>query len=789
MRIQLAILLVFAGFSASSQTLNIIPRPATVTKPPKAGTFHLDASTAIVLDGTGMENGYNFFNDYLERFYHFKLKVEEESGQSKNTVRLNYERMDNALPGAYKLSIDNSGISISGDNETGVFYAIQTLIQLLPLPDKKVQAKVTKLSIPYVSIEDSPRFEYRGLHLDVGRHFMPVEFVKRYIDYIALHKMNYFHWHLTEDQGWRIEIKKYPNLTTKGAWRNGTITGRYPGTGNDGLKYGGYYTQEEVKDIVAYAKQRYITVVPEIEMPGHSSAAIASYPELSCFPGESTQHPKQCTWSGDSTGKQVQQTWGVFNDVFCAGKDQTFEFMENVLTEVLELFPSTYIHVGGDECPKNNWKRCPNCQKRIKDLNLKDEHELQSYFIQRIEKFLNNKGRKLIGWDEILEGGLAPNAVVMSWRGEEGGIAAAKENHDVVMTPGNWCYFDHSQSENEDSVTIGGYTTIEKVYGYEPIPPSLNADQAKHILGAQGNVWTEYMKNPKKVEYMIFPRLSGLSEVLWSPKHLRNWSDFERRLMMQFKRYELWNTNYSKAYYDLKATVKPNGNSNSVLWTLESRAKNAIIEVGKIVPGANEIKMKKPAPLGELVNSNSKLKAVLKGADMKPLVEIQQEFHFNKATGRKVTLTIKPTDKYPGDGGFTLVNGVINEKGMTRTREFLGFLGTDCEAVIDLGKSQLVSFVVVNALRQEASWIWQPKSVEVFGSDDGVNFHLLKTTDVFTPWKGNKGTMTLSFKASYARFIKVLIRNWGEIAEGNPGAGTRAWLFVDEIEIQGPERD
>src|SRR5204863_2961935 len=339
-------------------------------------------------------------------------------------------------------------------------------------------------------------------------------------------------------------------------------------SGNDGVHYGGFYTQDDVKEVVAYAAKRYITVIPEIEMPGHSSAAIAAYPFLSCFPNESTKHPPQCAWHGDTTGKQVQQTWGVFEDVFCAGKDSTLKFLEDVLDEVMALFPSKYIHVGGDECPKTNWKRCPFCQKRIQDEHLKDEHELQSYFIQRIEKYLNSKRRTLIGWDEILEGGLAPKAVVMSWRGEAGGIAAARQKHNVVMTPGAWVYFDHSQTQNEDSVTIGGYTSVEKTYSYEPVSDSLTREQGRYILGAQGNVWTEYMGNERKVEYMIFPRMAALSEVLWTQKRLRDSVDFEKRLETQFKRYDLWGVNYSKAVFDLKASVLPTEDYTVVLLRL-----------------------------------------------------------------------------------------------------------------------------------------------------------------------------------------------------------------------------
>ncbi len=445
--------------------------------------------------------------------------------------------MDMPVAGAYTMKINHDGVYIAGDNETGAFYGVQTLLQLLPVQ------KTGSLEIPYVSIKDYPRFLYRGMHLDVGRHFFGVNEIKKYIDYLAYHKFNTFHWHLTEDQGWRIEIKKYPLLTSVGGFRNGTIIGHNPGTGNDSLHYGGFYTQEEVKEIMKYAQDRYITIIPEIELPGHASAAIAAYPQLSCFPDESTKISPKISWNGSRTGKQVQQSWGVFEDVYCPS-DSTFTFLENVLDEVMELFPSKYIHIGGDECPKDAWKRSPFCQQLIKEKNLKDEHGLQSYFISTIEKYLNSKGRKIIGWDEILEGGLAPNATVMSWRGEEGGIAAARQHHNVIMTPGTYCYFDHSQNKNEDSVTIGGYLPFEKVYSYEPVPKELNEEEAKFVLGAQGNVWTEYIGNMSKLEYMIFPRMSALSEVLWSPKTNRDWNKFSDELTTLYKRYKLWGANY-----------------------------------------------------------------------------------------------------------------------------------------------------------------------------------------------------------------------------------------------------
>ncbi|MES1219535.1 MAG: beta-N-acetylhexosaminidase, partial [Bacteroidota bacterium] len=399
MRLLILLFTLLLSVTLFSQEINIIPQPVSVKQPKIAAKFSIDHSTQIVLEGSNLEKTATYLKDYLRQFYNLQLKTAPNSDNkdNKNVIRLNYEKMDNATEGAYNLTVDEKGVYIAGDNETGVFYGVQTLIQLLPVAP--LNSTQIKLQIPFVSITDYPRFAYRGLHLDVGRHFMPVEFVKKYIDFIALHKMNYFHWHLTEDQGWRIEIKKYPRLTQVGAWRNGTIIGRNPGKGNDNTKYGGFYTQEEIKDVVAYAQKRYVSIIPEIEMPGHSSAAIAAYPELSCFPNESTKPPRRITWSGDTTGKQVQQSWGVFEDVFCPS-EYTFNFLQDVIDEVTALFPAPYIHVGGDECPKESWKRSAFCQQLIKDKGLKDEHGLQSYFIQRMEKYINSKGKKLIGWDE-----------------------------------------------------------------------------------------------------------------------------------------------------------------------------------------------------------------------------------------------------------------------------------------------------------------------------------------------------------------------------------------------------
>ncbi|MEO6232456.1 MAG: beta-N-acetylhexosaminidase [Ferruginibacter sp.] len=531
-------LLALLLFNASFSQVNIIPKPAS-TKIGN-GVLTINSDTKIVLSTKELKKQADFFNDYLQKFYGFKLQLVNKAANAKSLIVLSDAAKNNAVAGAYQFDVTANAINIKGDDAAGVFYGIQTLIQLLPVEASK------SLTIPQLSIQDFPRFAYRGMMLDVSRHFFSVDFVKKFIDFLALHKINTFHWHLTEDQGWRIEIKKYPRLTEVGGCRNGTIIGHHPGKGNDNHQDCGYYTQKQVKEIVQYADDRFITVIPEIELPGHASAAIAAYPQLSCFPNEPTQLAKGVKdWAGPRTGKQVQQSWGVYEDVFCP-TEYTFGFLQDVLDEVMQLFPSKYIHIGGDECPKESWKRSEFCQNLIKEKGLKDEHGLQSYFISRIEKYLNSKGRDIIGWDEILEGGLAPNATVMSWRGEQGGVEAARQKHHVIMTPNSHMYFDHAQLKNEDSLVIGGYLPLEKVYSYNPLPAELTKDEQQYILGAQANLWTEYISNPAKVEYMIFPRMTALSEVLWSPVDQKDYNDFKMRMKSQVERYNLWKVNYSK---------------------------------------------------------------------------------------------------------------------------------------------------------------------------------------------------------------------------------------------------
>lgn len=517
-----------ASTGDSGDTFGLVPLPRQIEV--GSGSFQFGEETKFNLDASAPEA--NLAVDYLSTHLKKRYGVELQEAESSARLHLSVTGEDNGLGEEdYRLEVTPAGISLTGGSPAGLFYGSVTLLQLLDEGERRGNAR----SVPAVTITDSPRFSWRGMHLDVGRHFFSADFVKRYIDLLAMHKMNRFHWHLTEDQGWRIEIKKYPKLTEIGAWRSESLVGHYTDEPRkyDGVRYGGFYTQDEIREVVAYAAKRFITVVPEIEMPGHSVAALAAYPELACTDGPF----------------EVEKLWGVHEDVYCAGKEGTFQFLQDVLTEVMALFPSTYIHIGGDECPKTRWKAHDLDQKRIKEENLKDEHELQSYFVKRMERFLASHNRRLVGWDEILEGGLPPAATVMSWRGFEGGIEAANSGHDVIMTPTSHCYFDYYQSEDKEAepLAIGGFLPLSKVYQFEPMPPEIDPDKAHHILGGQGNVWTEYMKTEEKVEYMALPRMSAMAEVLWTPEADRSYDQFVARLeQSHFGRFDRMGVNYRK---------------------------------------------------------------------------------------------------------------------------------------------------------------------------------------------------------------------------------------------------
>jgi len=536
MKILLSILTILWSFLPINAQLTESLKSAIIPQPQKVilgnSYFVFSSNTVIVYENNEtLKQQANLFSRNIEDAFGVKVGTfvidSENSKTDKIIIRISEGKLNLGNEG-YHLDISKKRIVIEANSVKGTYYGIQSLFQLLLLNADLQYSTTSEINIPTMEIADEPRFAYRGMHLDVGRHIFPPEFVKEYIDLLAYYKFNTFHWHLTEDQGWRIEIKKYPKLTEVGAWRKETLIGHGGKTPYkyDGKPYGGYYTQDEIRDIVAYAALRQITIIPEIEMPGHSLAALAAYPELGCTGGP----------------YEVATRWGVFQDIYCTN-DTTFEFLENVLLEVMELFPSKYIHIGGDEAPKARWKECPTCQATMAREGLKDEHELQSYFIQRIEKFLNSHGRSIIGWDEILEGGLAPNATVMSWRGTDGGIAAAQQGHDAIMTPGSHCYFDHYQSKlSTEPLAIGGYLPLEKVYSYEPVPELLNDKDILRILGAQGNVWTEYMDTPEQVEYMILPRMAALSEVNWASE--KNWELFQKKIEKHFIIYEHFGYNY-----------------------------------------------------------------------------------------------------------------------------------------------------------------------------------------------------------------------------------------------------
>ena len=531
----LALLALLAG--VQDTTLAVIPRPVHVTR--GTGTFLLTPATVVVTDRATRPIGYQLA-DWLGPATGYRLAVSGGPGTAARTISL---RTDPTLARlgdeGYRLTVTGTRITIRAFRPAGVFYGVETLRQLLP-PDVFRQAPVAGVTwtVAAVEIEDMPRFQWRGAHLDVSRSFMPKEFVKKYIDLLALHKLNRFHWHLTDDQGWRIEIKKYPLLTAIGAWRRNSLVGAQRGYADttqwvyDNVPHGGFYTQDDVREVVAYAAARFITVVPEIEMPGHAQAAIAAYP-----------------WLGN-TGQQLEVLthWGVDQNILNPS-DSAIHFMQDVLSEVLALFPSRWIHTGGDEAPKAQWQTSPVAQARIGELGLHSENELQSWMTAKMSQWLAGRGRSLIGWDEILEGGmegLAPNAVVMSWRGIDGGIAAAQAGHDVVMTPTSNTYFDYYQSQDlaKEPLAIGGFLPLETVYAYEPVPPALDSVQAKHVLGTQGQIWTEYQRNPKNVEFMVFPRLVALAEVAWTPAGLKNYGDFTARLTKHFARLAVLDVNY-----------------------------------------------------------------------------------------------------------------------------------------------------------------------------------------------------------------------------------------------------
>ena len=739
-------------FNKSQTQQALIPLPNKCVE--QKGEFKLSASTKVYFIDQTLSKDFESFNAYLNRDFGFKLQRTKKANE-ENTIHLSSELKVGAKHEAYELKISKERIDLNGDS-TGVFYGFQTLIQLIGTQKSKT------LQLPCLAIEDGPRFAWRGMHLDVCRHFFDVSFVKRYIDFLAMYKLNTFHWHLTEDQGWRIEIKKYPLLTKVGAFRKGSMIGAYAEAKVDTLTYGGFYSQEEIKEVVKYAQEKHITIVPEIEMPGHSQAAISAYPWLSC--------------NGQNPG--VAKDWGVFEDVFCA-KDSTIQFLKDVLDEVISLFPGKYIHIGGDECPKTRWKQCLNCQAIIKKENLKDEQELQSYFIKKVEAYLNSKSKQIIGWDEILEGGLAPNAAVMSWRGEEGGMAAAKSKHKAVMSPGSHCYFDHYQaSPSDEPIAIGGFTPLEKVYAYEPIPKELNKEESTYILGAQANVWTEYILNEKQVEYMTMPRMAALSEVLWTMPENKNETNFLVRLQKHFLLLDQMHVNYAKALYQISYKIRNDIKPKQLF--LELIANPYLGEIHYTLDGADPSlhSTKYTAPLE--LNSNTIIKCALFQSNQQMGKVLTKQFEINKATNKKIEFKTAPSKYYNKGGSFILVNSETAK--LPRVNDqWLAWSGDDIDLTIDLENLQEINKVEIGFLKEAHNWIYLPKEVQVFLSEDGKDF--TEVQKINNQSLIEERFAVFNFKSTKAKFVRVLAKNKGKINSGMPGAGQDAWLFCDEVKI------
>ncbi len=720
------------------------------------GVFLLNNDTKLIFDEELKEVA-NFSKNYFESGSKIKLN----SG-SKNSINF---KIDSSISNeeGYQLKVTPQEILISAKNSKGAFYGFQSLRQLLPEGFEKSTEK--EFAIQCLEIKDAPQFGYRGMHLDVGRHFFSVDFIKKYIDLMSMLKMNTFHWHLTEDQGWRIEIKKYPKLQEIAAFRNETLIGHYNDQPQkyDGKKYGGFYTQEEIKDVVKYASERQIDVIPEIELPGHAQAAIAAYPELGC------------------SGKQVEVAtkWGVFNEIYCP-KENTFQFLEDVIDEVITLFPGKYIHIGGDEAPKTNWKKCAHCQALIKKEGLKDEHELQSYFITRMEKYINSKGKQIIGWDEILEGGLAPNATVMSWRGINGAVEAAKQKHDVILTPNSHCYFDHYQSTNENEpLAIGGFLPLEKVYGFNPIPEELTKEESKYVLGAQGNIWTEYMKTSQQVEYMAFPRMIALSEVVWSKSDNKNYDNFIERLESFNERLDVMNVNYANHLYEVSGELI--NEKEQISYHLETTTKGKSIRYTTDNSTPNGTSNLYSDNI--IIDKSVTLKAAVFNSKGKQLGSIyEQKINLHKAVGKTISLSVAPHKSYNAGGKQALINGIAGNNKRYGDKEWLGFNGDDVEITINFDKPTEINKISTRFHNGNGQWIYAPKEIGFsFKLEDG------KTVNFINQIKNRNSLLVnhnIKLEEITTTSVIITIPNYGKIPEGKQGAGHKPWTFIDEIIVE-----
>lgn len=749
-----------------SADYRVVPLPNEIT-PMEGKAFTLDNRVKILYPegDADMQRNAGFLAGYVLESTGKTLAVEAgATGSHAIVLRLGLQTEN---PEAYLLEVNEDQVTITGSSAAGVFYGIQTLRKSLPV------AKDAQVVLPPVRVNDAPRFAYRGMMLDVCRHFFSLDSVKRYIDMLALHNINRFHWHLTDDQGWRIEIKKYPQLTQIGSQRKETVIGRNSGK-YDGIPYGGYYTQEEAREIVAYAKDRYITVIPEFEMPGHMQGVLAAFPELGCTGGP----------------YDVWTQWGVSEDVICAGNDKSLELIKDVLAELIEIFPSEYIHVGGDECPKTRWEKCPKCQAKIRQLGLKDDKEhtaeqrLQSYIITEAEKFLNAHGRKIIGWDEILEGGVAPNATVMAWRGAGEGVKAAKMRHDVIMVPTTYFYFDYYQTNilDEEPLAIGGYVPIEKVYSFEPYQKELTAEENKHIIGLQANLWTEYITSFRHVEYMVLPRMAALSEIQWTQPQFKDYGDFLERMPKMFDIYDIYGYNYARHLFDVKANFLPDTVAGTLTVTLSTLdGANIHYTLDGTKPSANSPKYTGPLTLKE--NCTFKAAAIRPAGSSRVYTA---EINLNKASLKPIALLQPLKAPYIFNGALNLVDGLTGDANY-KTGRWIAFYGNDMEAVIDFKQPTEISSVEIHTCVEKGDWVFDARGFSVAVSDDGKNFTAVASEDypVATPDSPN-GVLAhkLTFEPRNARYLKVVALSERRIPDWHTGKGYTGFLFVDEIVVE-----
>lgn len=764
----LGVILLCSGlFSCSSGVIQqanyeVIPLPQEIKI--TTGSFVLNDRTSIVYpkDNKEMQQNANLLAKYIHQMSGKKLKVIDEPVTSNAIILATGLNADNAE--AYQLKVTQDNVTITGTSEAGTFYGIQTLRKSLPITNKG------DISLPAAEINDYPRFSYRGVHLDVSRHFFPADSVKRFIDMMALHNINRLHWHLTDDQGWRIEIKKRPELTTIGSKRSETVIGHNSGE-YDGIPYSGFYTQDEAREIVKYAQERHITVIPEIDLPGHMQAALAAYPELGCTGGP----------------YEVWKMWGVSEDVLCAGNDKTLTFIEDVLNEIIDIFPSEYIHVGGDECPKVRWEKCPKCQARIKAEGIKGdkkhsaEEYLQSYVISRMEKFVESKGRHIIGWDEILEGGLAPNATVMSWRGMDGGIEAAKQKHNVVMTPNTYVYLDYYQSADTDlePEAIGGYLPLEKVYSFEPTA-GISPEDQKYVIGAQANLWTEYIPTFSQVEYMIMPRIDAVADIQWSDPSKKDYQTFLPRVARMTQLYDRLGYNYGKHIFDINASLTTNTENGTLDIALTKLGEGDIYyTVDGSDPTIASIKYEGPVQ----INQDCEFKAIVVRPNGTSRI-FSEDIFFNKATMKPITLKEQPSKGYVFNGAQVLVDGLHGGSNY-KTGHWLGFQGKDLDATIDLKEPTEIQKVSFNTNVVKGDWIMGASAVTVKVSDDGKNFKEVASKKIPELTQNDKDGLypqEISFAPVKARYVEIII-NSSKLPKWHGGAGSPAFLFVDEIEI------